>query len=326
MTVRNDAVLTIVLGPTASGKEAAAFALALRQRAAIVSVDSMKIYCGLDIGTAKPDATKRAAVEHFCLDLADPAEDFSVARFQQAADAAIAQTAARAQPIILSGGTALYYKAILEGLFDAPQKDEALREELRNYAEANGNDALFARLRAADPAAAAKLHPNDVRRVVRALEIVELTGEPISARQKEWSGFHDPAQVAGFSGDLRYAFRMFRLDWPREELYRRIEARVDRMIAQGLEQEARIVYENRARYSRTPLQAVGYKEFFPYFAGQMTLPEAIDLLKKNTRHLAKSQTTWFRKFPAVAIPLAPGMTADNVADIIADTIQTDCER
>ena len=305
------AIMDIILGPTASGKESSAFAIARKGGAAIVSVDSMKIYRRLDIGTAKATPEMREAVSHYCLDIADPVEDFSVGRYQQAADAAIAQLTARGQRVILSGGTALYYKAVLEGLFAAPLKDESLRARLREFAAQNGNDALYARLVAHDPQAAAKLHPNDLRRVVRALEIIELTGAPISARQQQWSGFH--GEAGAFAGELRYRFRMVRLDWPREELYRRIEVRVARMLEEGLEAEARLVYDNRDTFSRTPLQAVGYKEFFPYFSGECGLATAVEELQKNTRHLAKSQCTWFNKFPATPAVLQPGMSAGDVA-------------
>lgn len=303
--------ITIILGPTASGKEAAAFILAQRLQAEIVSVDSMKIYRRLDIGTAKATPAQRAAVPHHCLDMVDPEREFSVAEYQAAADQAIADIASRGRPVILSGGTALYYKALLEGLFEAPQKDEALREELKAFAAREGNAALYARLVEVDPAAAAKLHENDIRRVVRALEIVTLTGEPISARQREWSGFHDGA--GGFCGELRYNARMFKLEWERAELWKRIETRVARMVEAGIEAEARQVWQERERLSRTPLQAVGYKEFFPYFAGEQTFAQAVEQLVINTRHLAKSQTTWFRKFPGTAVMLRPGMTAEEVA-------------
>lgn len=306
--------LTIILGPTASGKEAAAFALAQKIGGEIVSVDSMKIYRQLDIGTAKADAAKRAAVTHHCLDIVDPTQEFSVAQYQQAADQAIADIAARGKPVLLSGGTALYYKALLEGLFEAPEKDETLRKELYAFAEQEGNAALYARLVAADSIAAAKLHANDIRRVVRALEIITLTGEPISARQQEWSGFHGEGHA--FAGELRYPVRIFKLERERPELWQRIEARIERMVQAGIGDEARFVYDNRDQFTRTPLQAVGYKEFFPYFAGEATFAQAVERLTINTRQLAKSQTTWFRKFPGETIALTPDSTAESIAQEI----------
>lgn len=316
MTISDKPAIHIILGPTASGKESAAYHIAQLTNTQIVSVDSMKIYRKLDIGTAKATATMRENVIHHCLDIADASDDFSVAEYQQAADNAIDNIANLGKTPILSGGTALYYKAVLEGIFDAPPKDEALREELKDYAETHGNEALFAKLVEQDPQAALKLHPNDIRRVVRALEIIKLTGEPISNRQKQWSGFHD--NTGGFSGDLRYPCKIVFINWDREELYRRIELRVERMLEKGLEAEAKMVWQDKGNYSRTPLQAVGYKEFFPYFDGQVSLAEAIDTLKKNTRHLAKSQCTWFRKFPASEIVPQKGQSQESICQMIME--------
>lgn len=313
-----DTHLNIILGPTASGKESSAFIIAQNMKAGIISVDSMKVYRNLDIGTAKASTQMREIIPHYCLDIADPTEDFSVGRFQNAADGGIAQLTRNGKKVILSGGTALYYKAILEGLFDAPVKDETLREKLRDFAAQYGNDALYARLLAQDPKAAKKIHTNDLRRVIRALEIIELTGKPISQKQQQWSGFHNDEER--FRTPLRYSFKMVRLDWPREELYRRIELRVDKMLEEGLEGEARYVFDNRDTFSRTPLQAVGYKEFFPYFRHECNLQDAIELLKKNTRHLAKSQLTWFHKFPAQGVALSPGMSANDIASAVQDSL------
>ncbi len=307
--------LKIILGPTASGKESAAFALAPRLNAEIVSVDSMKIYQTLDIGTAKATGEMRAAVPHHCLDLIAPTYDnFSVGEYVEAADAAIADIAARGKIPLLSGGTALYYKGLLEGIFAAPAKDSAVREELRAFAAEYGNEALHRRLQELDPVSAAKYHCNDLRRVVRALEVIMLTGKPVSSSRNEWSGFHDDS--AAFGGELRYDFKMLLLDWPRADLYERIEARVELMLERGLLAEAEYVYQQRDSFSRTPLQAVGYKEFFPYFTGEQPLEEAVATLKKNTRHLAKSQCTWFRKFPCQRIALDTSMAKDDILQLI----------
>ncbi len=297
--------LRILLGPTCSGKERLALACAERLGGEIVSVDSMKLYRGLDVGTAKPAAADRARVPHHCLDLVDPGAEFSVARYLEAAEAAIAAIAARGRPVVLSGGSALYYKALLEGLFPGPGADPEVRAVLREQAAQEGPEVLHARLAELDPAAAARIHPRDLRRLVRALEVHSLTGRPIGEWQQEWQrGARDT--TAGW----RYPAAVVGLDWPREELYRRIHERVDRMLAAGLLEEARGVYERRAELGRTPLQAVGYKEFFPYFAGELPLAEAVELLKKNTRHLAKSQLTWFRKFPVAWLPMSPELTPE----------------
>ena len=305
----------IILGPTASGKESGAFRVAPQLNAEIVSVDSMKIYKTLDIGTAKATAEMRSKVRHHCLDIIEPDyADYSVGAYVEQADKAIRDISERGKLPLLSGGTALYYKGILEGIFDAPPRDLALREELLGFAQEEGNEALHQRLQRLDPVSARKYHPNDIRRVVRALEVITLTGEPVSSFHREWSGFHDAGD--NFGGELRYDFRMLLLDWPRSVLYQRIERRVDIMLEKGLLAEAEYVYNKRASFARTPLQAVGYKEFFPYFRGEEDLAEAVATLKKNTRHLAKSQCTWFRKFPCERLALTSEMPAEDIAGVI----------
>lgn len=298
--------LRILLGPTASGKESIALAIARQLSCGIISVDSMKVYTHLDIGTAKASAAVRAEVPHACIDLVEPTEEFTVARYLEAAETAIAACVEKGETPLLSGGTALYYKNLLEGLFDGPGEDPALRDELKQRAEAEGADALYAELKEVDPVAAEKLHPHDVRRVVRALEVHALTGQPLSAWQTQWRDSHTDETY-------RYAFSMVALDWPRELLYKRIEARVDRMMEAGLVEEARWVHACRDTIARTPLQAVAYKELFPYFNGETSLDEAVDTLKKNTRHLAKSQMTWFRKFPCQWLPMREGESAEATA-------------
>jgi len=291
-------MIHIILGPTASGKERTALEYAKLISGEIVSVDSMKIYKHLDIGTAKATAAMREEVPHHLIDFIEPTESFSVAEFVKHADDAIQDIAGRGKVPVLSGGTALYYKGLLEGIFDAPPSDPSLRQQLKDEAEHDGHGHnLHARLQQADPRAAEKIHPNDLRRLVRALEIVILTGKPLSQQQQQWAGFQENIADNGLK-PIRYTCKMMGLQWPREDLYARIETRVDRMISEGLEQEARMVYEQRNFYNRTPLQAVGYKEFFPYFYGSCARNEAVNVLKKNTRHLAKSQMTWFRKFPS----------------------------
>lgn len=308
----------IILGPTASGKESAAVALAPDFGAEIISVDSMKIYKTLDIGTAKATEDMRKRVPHHCLDIIEPTfADFSVGAYVESADRAIRDIVSRGKKPLLSGGTALYYKGLLEGIFEAPPKDMALRDELNHFAQENGNEALYKRLMEVDPVSAGKYHPNDLRRVIRALEVITLTGKAISDSRSQWSGFHSE-DAGDFQGDLRYDFRMVLLDWQRPLLYKRIEERVDIMMDKGLINEAEYVYHNRESFARTPLQAVGYKEFFPYFKKKESLEEAVDSLKKNTRHLAKSQCTWFRKFPCQRIPLLEGMTKDDILSLISE--------
>ena len=280
-----------------------------RSGAEILSLDSMKIYRGLDIGTAKPSAADRARVRHHALDLVDPTEEFNVFRYMAAADAAIAQARARGRRVIVSGGTALYAKALLEGLFEGPPADAALRARWEGLARAEGPERLHGELARRDPAAAAKIHPRDVRRLIRALEVAETTGAPVSARQTQWRGFHGASGPAS-GRRFRYGFALVRLAWPRAELRRRIARRVERMTAAGLVDEARWVWTRRASLARGPLQAVAYKEFFAFFEGRATAGECAAELVLRTGQLVKAQETWFRKFPGRALPMSDAIDAD----------------
>lgn len=311
-------VLYICLGPTATGKEAAALRAAGRIGGEILSVDSMKIYRTLDVGTAKPSAEARALVRHHGLDIADPDETFSAGDYVRMADTVIADILARGKQPILSGGTALYYKALLDGLFDAPGADPDLRSLLQEEARRLGTDALHQRLAGIDPAAAGKIHPHDLRRIIRALEVHTRTGEPISQRQREWSGFHPNNDTPGSEPFSRYRHVMVWLDWPRPLLHERIRQRVERMLGAGLEEEARGVWERQEEMAQAPLQAVGYKEFFGWFEGRESRTEAVERLRRNTRRLAKSQCTWFRKFPAIRLPMDESRSEDEVvSDMLA---------
>ena len=293
--------LRIILGTTASGKERLALACARLVGGEIISVDSMKVYRGLDVATAKAGRREREEVPHYCLDLVESSETFSAADFVRAAESAIADIRARGRVPILSGGTAFYYKALLEGLFEGPGADLELRTALTERAEREGSAALHRELAERDPSAAGKIHPSDLRRIVRALEVAELTGRGISTRQTQWEGFHlesPEERVAGYFAKPRHPFAMFRIVRDREDVRRRVKERIDRMAESGLEAEARMVWENRERISRTPLQAVGYKEFFPYFDGACSWEAALEKLRLGTNRLVRSQDTWFRKFPA----------------------------
>ena len=314
--------LYILTGPTASGKEAAGLRLAREMGGEIIVVDSMKIYRGLDIGTAKPTAAMRAEVPHHCIDFVAQDVNFSVAEYVRGAERAVAQIVAAGKPVVLVGGTALYYKGLLEGLCDAPAADMAVRARLESEAAEAGLPALYARLQKKDPAAAAKIHVNDARRIVRALEVLELTGQTLSARQVQWAGFHAENPPARAAWRTDFDIRMAVLDWDRPRLRERIRARVDRMLDAGLLAEAEDVWKRRDRIARAPLQAVAYKEFFPYFAGECNLPTAVELLKTRTCQLAKSQMTWFRKFPAARVIPEPGMDAGDIARAVARAWET----
>jgi tRNA dimethylallyltransferase len=273
----------ILTGPTGSGKSALALELAGPLGAEIVSMDSMTLYRGMDVGTAKPSPADRARVPHHLIDLLEPHEPASVAWWLARAAEAVADIQARGKRALFVGGTALYLKALLHGLFDSPPADLALRAWLEEEARRAGPAALHARLAAVDPEAAAGIHPNNVRRVVRALEVLELTGKPMSAHRTQWSA------PVGAPAD-----RCLCLDLPRAELHRRIDARVERMMDEGLVEEALRLRALDPPVGREAWQAVGYKELTAYLDGRATREEAIAAVQARSRQLAKRQMTWFR--------------------------------
>jgi tRNA dimethylallyltransferase len=278
---RNVLILT---GPTGSGKSRLALELAPCLGAEIVAMDSMTLYRGMDVGTAKPTAEERARVPHHLLDVLDPWQPASVVWWLEQASRAVADVEARGKVALFVGGTPLYLKALLHGLFDGPPADLALRARLEAQALSDGNQALHDRLATVDPASAARLHPNDVRRLVRALEVFELTGRPISDWQTQWGG----------AGPSRDPDTCLCLDLPRDELYRRIDDRVVQMIEQGLLDEVRALRRLERPPGREASQALGYKELFAHLDGQGSLEEAVRQIQTRSRNFAKRQLTWFR--------------------------------
>ena len=278
--------LIIIAGPTGIGKTRVAIEAAERLRSEIVSADSMQIYRFMDIGTAKPTQGERARAPHHLLDIRDPDEAYSVADYVHDADAAIRAIHERGGVPLLVGGTGMYLEKLLYGIFEGPGKDEAFRAEWLNFAEERGNAALHERLRQVDPAAAQRLHPNDRLRMIRALEVFHLTGAPISAQQVETL---TPEHA-------RYDACFIVLTAERDALYARIDARVDAMIAAGF--VAEVAELRRRGYHRElhPMQSLGYKEIGEFLAGERDLASAVTLIKRNTRHYAKRQLTWFRKY------------------------------
>ena len=283
-------VITI-LGCTASGKGTLARALAAELGGEIVSVDSMKVYRGMDIGTAKPTVDQRAAVPHHLIDVLDPWESFSAARFVELADRAVAEIHARNRPAIAVGGTMLYFKCFYEGMFAGPSADPALRAEIRARAEREGLDALHAELKRVDPAAAARIHHHDLRRIERALEVFQLTGQPISELQQQWDGVSIRRP--------EWDWRLIGLRRARESASRRINERVRRMVAAGLVEEARRIWSDPRGISDQARRAVGYAELFDHFADRMGLDEALEQIKINSRRLAKQQRTWLKRLARV---------------------------
>ena len=298
--------VTFIFGCTGCGKGALGRVLAERLEAEIVSADSMKIYRRMDIGTAKPSATVRARIPHHLIDVAEPSEDFSVARFVELADRAIQTIHGRRRPVLAVGGTALYIKALSEGLFEGPSADEGIRARLKERAQESGPATLHAELRVVDPIAAERIHPNDLRRIVRALEVFELTGKPISALQTQWDN-ERTVYDCNFVGLRREL----------EDQNQRTNLRVRQMIDAGLVDEVRALLTEGPPLSHTARQAVGYAEIIEHLSGKAALAEAVEKIKINTRQLAKSQRTWFKRFrPVHWIDLQPDSSVEEVADAL----------
>ena len=289
--------LLVILGPTASGKTDVALAVARETGAEILSVDSMQVYRGMDVGTAKPSPAERAAVPHHGIDVVGPDEPFTVARFVELADGIIADARRRGVPLVLTGGTPLYYKALFEGLFEGPPADEAVRARLR----ALPGDELFRRLSEVDPAAAGRIHANDQKRLVRALEVFEQTGQPISSFQTHWA-----------AGGRRHDAVWVGLNWDKDALNRRINARVKLMIEAGWPDEVRRLLAAHPTPSHTAAEATGYKELSDHVRGKLSLDDAIEQIKISTRQLARRQMKWFRRFRDVQ-----WIAGDRPASVIA---------
>lgn len=280
--------LLVLVGPTAVGKTALSLDMAELYGCEIVSGDSMQVYRGMDIGTAKADPAERARIRHHLIDIREPNEPYSVSDFQRDARAAIADIHARGKWPFLVGGTGLYIEAVCYGYhFHEGGADEAFRERMRAFASEHGNAALHERLAQIDPDSARRLHPNDVRRIIRALEVYERTGVTLSE------------QLAAQTRESPYRLCLIGLTMARDKLYARIEERVDGMIRQGLVEEVRGLMAQGFDGSMTAMQGLGYKEIAAHLRGEMSLADAVALLKRDTRRFAKRQLSWFRRMPDV---------------------------
>jgi tRNA dimethylallyltransferase len=289
----------VLTGPTACGKSALALDLAAHIGGEIVALDSMTVYRGMDIGTAKPTAADRARVPHHLIDVLDPWESLTVAWWLARAEVTCAEIVARGKRPIFVGGTPFYLKALLHGLFDGPPADAELRRALEAEAARDGNVALHARLAVVDPKTAARLHPNDVRRVVRALEVHALTGKPISDWQQTWD---TPAFADSPAAVLPPArIPAVVLELPREILYERINRRVDAMFTAGWLDEVHRLRALPHSLSREARQALGYRELLDYLERGGDWNETVDLIRTHTRQFAKRQLTWFRHLPALVL-------------------------
>ena len=284
--MENKPPVIAVAGPTASGKSDLGLKLARCLGGEIVCMDSMQFYRRMDIGTAKPTAQERALLPHHMLDVADPTEAYAVADYAVAAEQVIAQILSRGRVPILVGGTGLYLKALMDGLsLGGTGGDERLRAELNALAdEPGGKERLHARLAAVDPETAARLHPNDRRRVIRAIEVFEQTGVPMSRQ-------NHAAQ------DRPFRVLPLALEWPRDLLYARLETRVHRMMEMGLLSEVRALLESGVAPAAQSMQGIGYKELIPAAMGQDDVNRAVWDIIVHTRHYAKRQGTWLRAEP-----------------------------
>ena len=295
----------VICGPTASGKTSLAIGLASKMRSVVISADSMQIYRGMDIGTAKPSPSERKAVPHELIDICDPEESFSAARYKKLAVGLISASNDEDVLPFVVGGTGLYTDSIIFNTEFAEIPDSpSLRLELNNEYDALGGEVMLGKLRNIDPEAAAKLHPADKKRIVRAHEIFRLTGKTMTEHNLSSHTVLPDTDflilVLGFSD--------------RAELYRRINERVDAMIASGLEEEARALYLRGCAGFPTAAQAIGYKEFFSYFKGECSLCDAIELLKRRSRNYAKRQITWFKKYAALGAHFVEMSDPDSVED------------
>jgi len=297
--------MIFILGTTACGKGRLAFCLAEKLRAEIISVDSMKVYRGMDIGTAKPPPAAREAVRHHLIDVVEPSQSFSAGLFVELANKAVDQIKSRGRPVIAVGGTALYIKALLYGLFEGPPADESVRRRLSAEARTEGLEAVYGRLKLVDPAAAGRIHPNDQRRIIRALEVYELSGSPISQLQKQFDSAGGPA-----------GWKMIGLRRQRNDNNARINSRVRSMVEAGLVDEVKALTAGGKRLGRQAAAAIGYAEIIEHLRGRVSLEESVEKIKINTRRLAKQQRTWFKRFAGVSwLDVEPDTPDDTVLEM-----------
>ncbi|MDY4976285.1 MAG: tRNA (adenosine(37)-N6)-dimethylallyltransferase MiaA [Clostridia bacterium] len=295
--------LLMIAGPTASGKTAVAVELALRHGGEVVSADSMQVYRGMDIGTAKPTKEEMKGIPHHLLDVAEPEQPFSVADYTALANKAIGDIAARGHLPILAGGTGLYLRAVTDYLdFSEGNSDDSLRAELQKTAQEQGIGILYEQLAQIDPQSAERIHPNDEKRIIRALEVYRVTGITMTEHQKKAASRPSPYDT----------FRVG-LAYDRQKLYDRINRRVTRMLEMGLTEEA---IELMDRMQGTSFQSIGYKEMEQYLKGEASLQEAAEQIRRATRRYAKRQMTFFRADPRIVWIDATDKTAPQVVDEI----------
>jgi len=280
--------LQILTGPTACDKTEAGFTVAQKINGEIISADSMLFYRGMDIGTAKPPPGMRELVPHHFIDIIDPWESYSVGKYVNGVETLINDASSKKRTFLIVGGSPLYIKGLVDGIFNGPEADWNIRRELEQIAEKKGNLYVHDILQKVDPAKAGELHPNNLRRIIRAIEVYKITGEPVSVLQERYKLTRK-----------NYQFKIMCITREREDIYRRINERVETMFNKGLVNEVQSLLNNTEGLSKQAKQALGYKEVIQYLDDGLTLDDAKDMVKLNTRRFAKRQMTWFRGFPDV---------------------------
>ena len=308
--------LVIIAGPTATGKTAASVELAKRLQGSVISADSMQVYRGMDIGSAKVTKEEMEGIPHYLIDVADPKDPWNVVRFQQEAEAAIRDIRQNGRLPLLVGGTGFYIQALLYGIdFTRMDSDPDSRAAMEEEARTKGPEELYRRLQEADPEAAEAIHPNNIKRIIRALEFSQKSGGQKISEHNEKERQREPAYNA--------AFFVFNMD--REKLYRRIDARVDLMMERGLIQEVALLREKGLTKDDVSMQGIGYRQILRAMDGEYSMEEAVRLIKRDSRHFAKRQLTWFRRERGVTwVDVdrfdSPAALADHLERTIRDTI------
>ncbi len=281
-------ILQILTGPTACDKTEIGFTVAQIIKGEIISADSMLFYRGMDIGTAKPPPGMRELVPHHFIDILDPWESYSVGKYVRDVETLINDTGSKKRKFLIVGGSPLYIKGLVDGIFNGPEADWNIRRELEEIAENKGNQYIHDILQKIDPVKAVELHPNDLRRIIRAIEVYKITGKPVSILQEQYK-----------LARKNYQFKIMCITREREDIYRRINDRVETMFDKGLVDEVQSLLNNPEGLSKQAKQALGYKEVIQYLDDGLTLDDTKDMVKLNTRRFAKRQMTWFRGFPDV---------------------------
>jgi tRNA dimethylallyltransferase len=298
-------IVIVIIGPTGVGKTKVALALARKLATEIIHADSRQVYRYMDICTAKPGLAERRQVKHHLIDVVDPDQYFSAGRYRQLALQAIDDLITRGKTPLVEGGSGLYIRALVDGLFPGPGADKTYRRQLRELASQRGSDYLYRELKRVDPISATRLHSNDEVRIIRALEIYHNTGQSAS----HW--YNQPMPASG------YNFKLYGLNCPRPQLYEQIDRRVDNMLEEGLLEEVKRLLEMGYHRELTSMQSLGYRHMLAYLQGDYDLDQAVDLMKRDSRRYAKRQLTWFRRDRRIRwFDFSPGMDPAVMADKI----------